>query len=79
MDERELPTENFELRTEFWDEVGLCLGGRSRRCRGCAGEGEGGMEGVVHELIIAEKKILVVSRQFAAFTMVSDFAMTTAD
>jgi hypothetical protein len=37
------------------------------------------MEGVVHELIIAEKQILVVSRQFAAFTVVSDFAMTTAE
>jgi hypothetical protein len=37
------------------------------------------MEGVVHELIIAEKQILVVSRQFAAFTVVSDFTMTTAE
>ena len=40
------------------------LGGRSRRSRGCAGDGEGGMEGVVHGLIIAERRLLAVGFQF---------------
>ena len=40
------------------------LGGRSRRSRGCAGVGEGGIEGVVHGFIIAENQLLAVGFQF---------------
>lgn len=36
------------LKTEFWDEVRRSLGGRSRRSRSCAGDGESGMGGVLH-------------------------------
>ena len=36
------------LKRVFWDEVERGLGGRSRRSRGCAGDGESGMARVVH-------------------------------
>jgi hypothetical protein len=58
---RQLKPDTCNLKPVFWDEVERGLGGRSRRSRGCAGDGESEMTEVVHEVIIAEMRLFAAS------------------